>query len=314
MNVRAARLQAAPVVTARLDALWRFSRPHTIIGTAASIAGLYVIAVDTLGITLAHGLGDLACTLLAGLCVNVYIVGLNQLEDIEIDRVNKPYLPLAAGAMTPATGRRVVGICGLVPILLALTQGAVETVAVLAGLAVGTAYSLPPWRLKRFPALASLSITAVRSVVVNVGVALHFSHSLGDGGWTVPESVWALTLFVLPFSFAIAILKDVPDAEGDRRFRIATFTLRIGPGRVLALGLAALSAAYLGMALAGPFLLESCQPLVLAGTHLAALAVLWRIAATTDAHDRASFTRFYMRVWKLFFLEYALVPLAVVLG
>ena len=46
----------------------------------------------------------------------------------------------------------------------------------LAGLAVGTAYSVPPLRLKRYPALASLSITAVRSLVVNLGVALHFTH------------------------------------------------------------------------------------------------------------------------------------------
>ena len=56
----------------------------------------------------------------------------------------------------------------------------------LAGLAVGTAYSSPPLRLKRFPLLASLSITGVRAVVVNLGVALHFTESLGDGSWSVP--------------------------------------------------------------------------------------------------------------------------------
>ena len=43
--------------------------------------------------------------------------------------------------------------------------------------------------------------------------------------------MWALTAFVLPFSLAIAILKDVPDAEGDRRRRIATFTVRHGGPR-----------------------------------------------------------------------------------
>ena len=53
---------------------------------------------------------------------------------------------------------------------------------------------------------------------------------------------------------------------------------------------------------------------MLAVTHLAALAALWAFSARTDARDPASFTTFYMRVWKLFFLEYALVPLAVVLG
>ena len=92
---------------------------------------------------------------------------------------------------------------------MALTQGAAETVAVAAGLAVGALYSLPPARLKRFPIAASLCITGVRSLVVNLGVYWHFAHSIAP-------PVWALCLFVLPFSFAIAVLKDVPDLEGDR--------------------------------------------------------------------------------------------------
>ena len=104
---------------------------------------------------------------------------------------------------------------------MALTQGAVETVAVAAGLAVGALYSLPPFRLKRFPVAASLCITGVRSLVVNLGVYWHFA---GD----IAPPVWALCLFVLPFSFAIAVLKDVPDLEGDRRFAIRTFTVRLG--------------------------------------------------------------------------------------
>jgi homogentisate phytyltransferase / homogentisate geranylgeranyltransferase len=294
---------------------WRFTRPHTLIGTAVSIAGLYVICVDALpGVGIGGGLGDLAWTLVAGLCVNVYIVGVNQLEDVEIDRVNKPFLPLAAGDMSLDTARRLVIACAIVPVVLALSQGAAETVAVLAGLAAGAAYSLPPLRLKRYPALASLSITAVRSIVVNIGVALHFTQSLGAGGWSVPAAVWALTLFVIPFSFAIAILKDVPDAAGDQRFRIRTFTLRLGGRRVMQIGMAALTLAYLGMAAAGPLLLQDCQPVVLAAGHVAALAVLWRLRVRTDPADRASFTRFYMGVWKLFFLEYALVPIACLLG
>jgi homogentisate phytyltransferase/homogentisate geranylgeranyltransferase len=130
----------------------------------------------------------------------------------------------------------------------------------------------------------------------------------------VPAPVWALTAFVIPFSFAIAIFKDVPDAAGDRRFRISTFTLRLGAGRVLRIGLVALTVAYLGMALAGPLLLPTCQPAVLAAGQLAALALLWRMRAGTDADDPVSFTRFYMGVWKLFFLEYALVSAACLLA
>ena len=88
-------------------------------------------------------------------------------------------------------------------------------------LAVGALYSLPPFRLKRFPVAASLCITGVRSLVVNLGVYWHFA---GD----IAPPVWALCLFVLPFSFAIAVLKDVPDIEGDRRYSIRTFTVRLG--------------------------------------------------------------------------------------
>jgi homogentisate solanesyltransferase len=35
--------------------------------------------------------------LLALLCGNGYIVGINQIYDVDIDAVNKPFLPVAAG-------------------------------------------------------------------------------------------------------------------------------------------------------------------------------------------------------------------------
>ena len=294
--------------------LWRFSRPHTIVGTALSVAGLYAIAVAQLpGLAAGEGLGDLAWTLLAAFAVNVFIVGLNQLEDVEIDRVNKPHLPIAAGDLTIGGARAIVAVASVIPLVLAVTQGLLELGAVGLAMAVGAAYSSPPLRLKRRPIVAALAITGVRAVVVNLGVYGHFALSLG-GELEIPAAVWALTLFVLPFSFAIAVLKDVPDIEGDRRFGIATFSVRLGPERVLALGMAALTIAYVGMAVAGPLLVDDAQPVVLAAGHLGLLAVAWRWSRAVDVHDRAGFTRFYMGVWGLFFAEYLLVPAAVLLG
>ena len=170
-------------------------------------------------------------------------------------------------------------------------------------LAVGALYSLPPFRLKRFPVAASLCITGVRSLVVNLGVYWHFA---GD----IAPPVWALCLFVLPFSFAIAVLKDVPDIEGDRRF--ASARSRSGSARrVLHIGLAALALAYGGMIFLGPFALEDhAQPVVLVVGHLGAAGLLWYWSRQADPRDRVGFTRFYMRVWALFFLEYLLVPIA----
>lgn len=298
---------AVPLSAARATGvLWRFSRPHTIVGTALSVVGLYVIAPG-------GDLADLAWTLLAALCVNVFIVGINQIEDVEIDRVNKPHLPIAAGDLSAQGARRIVATAAAVPLVLAVTQGALELAAVSVALAAGVAYSSPPLRLKRRPVVAALAITGVRALVVNLGVYGHFALSLQDD-LAIPPSVWALTLFVLPFSFAIAVLKDVPDIEGDRRFGIATFSVRLGPERVLALGVAALTIAYAGMAIAGPLLVDDAQPVVLAAGHAALLPVVWRWATTVDVHDREAFTRFYMGIWGLFFAEYLLVPAAVALA
>jgi homogentisate phytyltransferase / homogentisate geranylgeranyltransferase len=293
--------------TGALGVLWRFSRPHTLLGTFISATGLYLIAIHELP---GSGLDDLFWVLVAGAGVNLAIVGVNQITDVEIDRVNKPHLPLAAGDLSREGAWRIVAVAAVVPLVLAVTQGVLEPAAVAAALAVGAAYSLPPVRLKRFPVVAALCISGVRAVAINLGMYGHFSLAFG-GQLVIPDSLWALTLFVLPFSFAIAVLKDVPDREGDRQFRIATFTVRLGPRRAFRLGLGALVAAYAGMAVLGPLLVDDADGLVLAVGHGLALALLLIWARRADPSDPAAFTGFYLRVWALFFFEYALVPAAV---
>ena len=295
----------AAAITARANpalVLWRFSRPHTVIGTALSVVGLYAIAASVPGA--APGLPDLLATVVAGLTVNIAIVGINQVTDVEIDRINKPFLPIAAGDLSLGGAKAIVAVCCVVPLAMGVTQGLVETLAVAAGLAVGALYSLPPFRLKRFPVAASLCISGVRSIVVNLGVYWHFAGQ-------IDPPVWALCAFVLPFSLAIAVLKDVPDIEGDRRFAIRTFTVRMGPEPVFRLGMAALLIAYAGMILiAPPLLVDYADPFVWAGGNAAAAGLLLYWARSANPRYHTKFTRFYMRVWTLFFLEYILVPAA----
>jgi len=302
--VAAGRVRPRAAVGA-LGLLWRFSRPHTLIGTSLSIVSLYLIAAS---LDRASGVADLLWTLLAGACVNVFIVGINQVEDVEIDRVNKPWLPIAAGDLSLEAGRRIVAVAAVTPLAMAATQGPAELIAVTVALAIGWAYSCPPLRLKRFPALAAGSITFVRSLVVNLGVWLHVA------GAPVVAGVWALTAVTVPFSFAIAVLKDVPDIAGDRHYGIRTFSVRIGPRPVLAVGVGALTAAGIGMAIAGPLLLEGANPVVLVAGQLLGVAVLWRWALRVDPSDPVAFTGFYQRVWQLFFCEYVVVTAAYLVG
>jgi homogentisate phytyltransferase / homogentisate geranylgeranyltransferase len=328
----------APVPTTLggwLGAFWKFSRPHTIIGTSLSVLGIYALAQGTLigfPINLEHltlgnlNLGNLALTWLACLAGNVYIVGLNQLTDIEIDRINKPNLPLASGEFTRAIALALIMVMGGLAIGLASVQGPWLLATVGLSLLIGTAYSLPPLRLKRFPFWAALCILGVRGAIVNLGLFLHDQNYAQSPGFhllgqrfqrvnlaqfqTIPPELWALTLFVLVFTFAIAIFKDIPDLEGDRQYQINTFTLRLGTRAVFNLALAVLATCYLGMILMTLFWLHSVQPWLLIGSQVLALGILgWR-SQRVDLSQRQAIADFYQLIWKFFFLEYFIFPAA----
>jgi homogentisate phytyltransferase/homogentisate geranylgeranyltransferase len=294
-----------------LYAFWKFSRPHTIIGTTLSVLGLYWVAFAFQLPPPAIQILTPLLALLACLCGNVYIVGLNQLEDIAIDRINKPHLPLASGEFSLREARAIVLITGVLALLLAFSQGIFLLGTVGLSLAIGTAYSLPPIRLKRFPIWASLCIFTVRGVIVNLGLFLHFKQKFG-GNSTIPPAVWALTLFVLGFTFAIAIFKDIPDLEGDRRYHITTFTLRLGQKPVFDLARWVLTLCYGGMMAAG-FFLPGVNSILLIGSHAIALLVFWTLSLRVDLRDKVAIARFYQFIWKLFFLEYLIFPLACLL-
>ena len=138
----------------KLSSFIRFTRPHTIIATSFQVIGLFILVG---GIQQA-GQGGLAVLLpafIACLSTNIYIVGLNQLADVEIDRINKPFLPVAAGEFTLQQGRSIVALIGLLAIGLAITQGPFLFLTVVIAMLVGTAYSPPAVTSKSPAALGS---------------------------------------------------------------------------------------------------------------------------------------------------------------
>ena len=291
----------------KLAAFWQFSRPHTIIGTSLSVWGVYAIAFDQ-GFNHSSVLPVLVAWL-ACLCGNIYIVGLNQLEDVAIDQINKPHLPLASGDFSLATGKLIVAVTGILSLLLAGLQSRYLLGMVVISLAIGTAYSLPPIRLKRFPFWAALCIFTVRGAVVNLGLYLHFTNSL-----IIPMAVWVLTLFVIVFTVAIAIFKDIPDLEGDFQYQISTFTIALGQERVFNLARWIITVCYTGMAIAAFFWLPGVNTIFLVSTHLGLLFLLWWRSFQVDLLDKVAIASFYQFIWKLFFLEYLLFPAACLLG
>ena len=302
-----------------LSAFWTFARPHTVIGTTVSVISLFLLAMlwmqtGTLRPWLSAdgpmALGStslvLALAWIACISGNIYIVGLNQLTDIPIDRINKPHLPLASGAFSLTTGRLIVALAGAIALLLSLTQGQFLALTVWLSLLIGSVYSLPPIRLKRFPLWASICIFSVRGVIVNLGLFLHFNARLNQTT-TIPAALWVLTAFVLVFTFAIAIFKDIPDLEGDREYQISTFTMKLGSKTVFNLARWVITSCYVGM-MAASLVLPGVIPIAAILFHGAVLALFWVMSVRVELGDKGAIARFYQLIWKLFFVEYLIFP------
>jgi homogentisate phytyltransferase/homogentisate geranylgeranyltransferase len=289
---------------------WRFSRPHTVIGTSLSIFTLFVMATrltDTsLEITTTIAALGVWLACLAG---NIYIVGLNQLEDIAIDKINKPQLPLAAGRFSYRTGKTIVILAGILALLLALYLGKWLFLTVTVSLLIGTAYSLPPLRLKRFPFLAALCILVVRGLVVNLGIFAHFTEIL-QGQAQVSLAVIYLTLFILFFSIGIALFKDVPDTLGDQAYEITTYTLILGRERIFRITIFLLAICYLGLVSAGISGVPYLNSFLLILANLFFLGLLIHRSQGVNLEQGDSISKFYQFIWKLFFLQYLLFSLA----
>jgi homogentisate phytyltransferase / homogentisate geranylgeranyltransferase len=289
-----------------------FSRPHTIVGTVVSVTVLFVMAL-ALATPVQPGLWALGTALTAGLAVNLYIVGLNQLTDIDIDRINKAWLPLPARDLSVPTARRLVAGAAALAVIAGASGGRWLLLAILAAGALGTAYSLPPLRFKRHHVLAAACIVGARGLVVNLLVFAHYASPPGNRPH-LPAAVLLLTAVVTVLGLVIAWFKDLPDLEGDRRHAVGTLPLALGSRRVVALGVAGLLSAYALAAVAAGTGIEGLDPWVLAGGHGGLAAALLAATRQLTADDQASVVRFYRRIWLLFYAEYAVFALATVFG
>jgi len=296
----------------KLDALYRFTRPHTIRGTIlASLMGILRCFLEHPK-AFANPLQPLPRALLgllALLCGNVFIVGINQIYDVEIDKVNKPFLPLAAQRMSgKAAWAVVVAACvgGL-----AITKTAFSPLIFnmyAAGILAGTLYSVPPFYFKRFPLVAAATIAFVRGFSLNFGVYYAVREALGiPFAWN--PIVLFITRFMTVFAAVIAVSKDLPDTEGDRKYDVQTFATRVGVkniarGAAAVLFLNYVSAIVQGVVNSG----GAFRQWVMVGGHTLLAALLVQRYSRLEPEKLSSIKAFYKSIWDLFYLEYVLYP------
>ncbi|XP_075652349.1 homogentisate phytyltransferase 1, chloroplastic isoform X1 [Castanea sativa] len=295
-----------------LDAFYRFSRPHTVIGTVLSIVSVSLLAVENLSDISPLFFTGVLEAVVAALFMNIYIVGLNQLSDIDIDKVNKPYLPLASGEYSVGTGVMIVTSFSILSFWLGWIVGSWPLFwALFISFLLGTAYSinLPLLRWKRFAVVAAMCILAVRAVIVQLAFFLHIQTHVYKRPVVFSRPLIFATAFMSFFSVVIALFKDIPDIDGDKIYGIRSFSVRLGQPRVFWICISLLEMAYTVALLVGIASSSLWSKLLTVVGHTILASVLWIRAKSVDLKSKAAITSFYMFIWKLFYVEYLLIPL-----
>lgn len=218
---RAREEVASGSIKARLRALYKFTRPHTIKGTIlASITGTTRALIDTPG-AIANArwstmLPRAFVGMIALLLGNAFIVGINQIYDEGIDKLNKPFLPVASGEMSRRFAwTAVLSSAVLGPLIVYKTFPPLLFRLYSFGVFLGAIYSVPPIRTKQNPILAGLTIAIVRGFLLNFGVYYAVKDAVGAAFQWSPKVAF-IARFMTAFATVIAVTKDLPDVEGDK--------------------------------------------------------------------------------------------------
>jgi 4-hydroxybenzoate polyprenyltransferase len=160
-----------------------------------------------------------------GALLNAASNGLNQIYDLDGDRINKPGRPLPRGALTVREAWWFTVACGGGALGLAAALSWQCFLVVLLGAVAAWAYSAPPLRTKRHWLLSNLTIASARGLFLIVaGWAVTGNVFLGPGWW----EPWLVgTLFGL-FLLGAASTKDFSDIPGDRAMGCVTLPIRFG--------------------------------------------------------------------------------------
>ncbi|KAM7524632.1 hypothetical protein LguiA_014534 [Lonicera macranthoides] len=293
------------------DAFWRFLRPHTIRGTALGSISLVTRALIENPTLIRWSLLSKAFAgLLALICGNGYIVGINQIYDIGIDKVNKPYLPIAAGDLSVQSAWILVSLFAVAGLfIVGMNFGPFITSLYSLGLFLGTIYSVPPFRMKRFAVVAFLIIATVRGFLLNFGVYYATRAALGlTFEWSSPVAF--ITTFVTLFALVIAITKDLPDVEGDRKFQISTLATTLGVRNIAFLGSGLLLINYVGSVVAALCMPQAFRSSLMIPVHtVLALSVIFQAWLLERAnYTKEAISGYYRFIWNLFYAEYIIFP------
>jgi len=215
-----------------LGALVRLSRPFTLL---APTIGMIAAALAALGWDGAFALPSWAVgkILIGGLgaaLLNVASNTVNQIYDIEVDRINKPARPLPSGEIGIPQAWAVTIVTYLLACACAWLVNDLLLLIVVFTVVLTYAYSGPPFRTKRHWLFANVTIAIPRGFLLPLAgwATIWGSAEFASSGTALPGDIWTFAAASGLFVLGAASTKDFADLEGDRAGGCITLPLRFG--------------------------------------------------------------------------------------
>ncbi|ESR63559.1 hypothetical protein CICLE_v10010224mg, partial [Citrus x clementina] len=164
------------VLLKNLNALYRFIRPYACAGVVIAATSNSLLPVEKLSDLTPTFFIGLLKALVPALLMHIYVAAINQLSDVEIDKINKPYLPLASGEFSMGTGIAITLTSVLMSLAIAMMLRSPPLVlGVIVWFLFGTAYSvqLPFLRWKGNSFLAAISIMFLNGLLQQFPYFIH---------------------------------------------------------------------------------------------------------------------------------------------
>ncbi|KAK9060626.1 hypothetical protein SSX86_021332 [Deinandra increscens subsp. villosa] len=250
---------------------------------------------------------------IGGCLANSFAVSINQVADVEIDKVNKPYLPLASGELSVRNGILLTVLYAILGLCLALyVHSWPMQLSLLIWYALATAYSvnLPLLRWKATPVLTLMAIWSFRGVLfIPIMFYLHAQVYIFRRPLLLSKHAIFSSGLMSIFAVTIALFKDLSDVEGDIKNGIKTFASQLGLKRIFWICISLLEMAFGIAILIGLSSTSSWIKSVMVISHMILGYILWKNASMVDLKRKKDFESFYMLIWKLLYVEYLLMPI-----
>lgn len=281
-----------------------FSRLHTIIGTFAATTTIFLVIVSGINnITSANSL-HYVIFLFGAVSINIFVVGINQIYDVEIDRINKPHLPLAKGDFSIKTGW-IISILGLFFGLFISMTNIILFIAAIIMIVIGIIYSVPPFRLRNNFLSASLLIILGRGLLLNLSAYFYFNSEI-NGSYKVNDEIFYILTFILFFTIVISLFKDIPDKAGDSIFQVRTLVTIIDKSQVYNICISLLLINYITAIFFQLFILDLFHEMIFLTYHIFIIFLLGlSLKFKYRIINSLYFVRLYYKyIWVLLYLEY----------